>query len=238
MSSRFVVLLLCTGLFGYVASAAPRPERFHISGTITQSGKALPGMSVTFDGRSSEIVKVDDAGFYEADLPVGVWSMTIVYSPMDAVTYRRPPFRVTAPTTLAFDISLPVAMLCSISIIEPIGHPVTADERARIEMRSCRGEEFFPVPSADGVPFEVHIWGLNNLGPCGRGKQSACGREYATYNLFSVQADKVAYDPRSGILEASGDVVIDKDSGDSHVGPTTLRRITFKIENGRVLPLQ
>jgi hypothetical protein len=78
----------------------------------------------------------------------------------------------------------------------------------------CAGEKLALLPSADGVPFELVIGGLNHE-KCAylHGDQTACSREFATYNLTTITAGKIVFQPHPGggrILEASGNVV-DKD---------------------------
>jgi hypothetical protein len=140
--------------------------------------------------------------------------------------YRRPPFRITAPTSLVFDISLPRGIFCTLLVVE--GHdggPPTQDQQDHANAW-CAGEEFFSVPS-DSVPFEVHVWGGSSFASCelvqlalGTPDNSvACKRAFATYNTLSVQADEVAYHPDQGILEAHGNVVTQDESGE-HKAPS------------------
>jgi hypothetical protein len=97
----------------------------------------------------------------------------------------------------------------------------------------CAGEKLVLLPSADGVPFELVIGGLNHE-KCTylHGDQTACSREFATYNLMTITAlfdrshrrvaqeteGKIVFQPYpSGgrIFEASGNVV-DKDEHGGH----------------------
>ena len=68
---RFAVLLLWPPLFGQSAPRATQPTTFHISGTIT-GGHSL---TVVFEGASSKTVMANEAGVYETNLPLGVWTM-------------------------------------------------------------------------------------------------------------------------------------------------------------------
>jgi hypothetical protein len=95
--------------------------------------------------------------------------------------------------------------------------------------------KFFPVPSDDGVPFEVLVGGLDhNLCLRAGRNRAACEREFATYNLLSVQADKIACLPHPGglTLEATGDVVVKQENGE-------YRRDSAKffIGDGRAVPV-
>ncbi len=58
-------------------------------------------------------------------------------------------------------------------------------------------------------------------------------REFATYNLLSLEADNILYHPGEKILEASGDVLIDDESGEHKAHSTTLH-----IQDGRAIPIQ
>jgi hypothetical protein len=154
------VLLLCPPLFGQSAPPATQLTTFHISGAITGFGN-VHAFAVAFEGASSKTVITNETGVYEADLPLGLWTMTVGnYGPdgkINTIYYRRPPFRVAAPTSLVFDISLPRAVGCGgMMLIGPNGGPPTQEQRDGLKAW-CAGEEFFPVPSAS-VPFEIHIW--------------------------------------------------------------------------------
>ncbi len=242
MPSRLAVLLLCTsGLLGQSAPSTTRFATFHIEGRITRSGDTFPVLWVTFEGKSSRTVTTNDAGVYEADLPLGLWTMIVQsYSPTDAQkykltsgktydvsVYRRPPFHVDAPINLVMDISLPVGSLC--------GNMSTTPEGLAHLSALCAGEEFFPAPSADGVPFEVHLWGGSyGLVSCtGADNVEGCKREFATYNLLSVAADKIVYHPPERILGASGNVVVGDESGEHRADS-----IAFKIQDGLAIPVQ
>ena len=96
----------------------------------------------------------------------------------------------------------------------------------------CAGEDFIPVPST-GVPFELHIWGGSHAFACLTWPEDkvSCKREFATYNVLSIVADKVEYHPTERILEASGDVVISDESGEHRAGS-----VIFHLQNGRAIP--
>jgi hypothetical protein len=95
----------------------------------------------------------------------------------------------------------------------------------------CAGEEFFPVKS-DSVPFEVHVWGGSKFLSCSLlGDNGAtCKRAFATYNILSVQADDIAYDPGECILEAHGNVVTQDESGEHKA-----LSMTFYIHDGQAI---
>lgn len=232
---RFAVLLLWLPLFGQPAPPATQPTTFHISGTIT-GGHSL---AVVFDGASSKTVMTNEAGVYEANLPLGVWTMTVFAHGPDGkiftntIYYRRPPFRVTAPTSLVFDISLPRGMFCTLMVGGQDGGPPTQEEQDHVKAW-CAGEEFFSVPS-DGVPFEVHVWGGSKFAACSLvdDRGGGCKRAFATYNTLLVQADDISYDPGGSILEAHGNVVTQDESGERKA-PS----MTFYIHDGKAILIQ
>ncbi len=228
----FAVLLLCSPLFGQSALPASPPTTFHISGTII-GGYSL---AVIFDGPSSKTVMTNEAGVYEANLPLGLWTMTVVAHGPDGkiftndVRYRRPPFRVTEPINFAFDISLPQSILCTLIVLGADGGPATQEEQDHAHAW-CAGEEFFPVPS-DGVPFEVHVWGGSKFAACSvvSNHSLGCRRAFATYNTLSVQADDITYDPYRTILEAHGNVVAQDESGERKASA-----MTFYVHDGKAI---
>jgi hypothetical protein len=230
---RFGVLLLCSPLFGQSALPPTQPTTFQIRGTIT-SGHSF---AVVFEGASSKTVMTNEAGAYEAKLPLGLWTMTVVAHGPDGkiftnmVFFRRPPFRVTVPTSLVFDISLPQGMFCTVVVVGADGGPATQEERDRVKAW-CAGEEFFSVPSAS-VPFEVHLWGGRNFAGCDQpgGEQTpACRRAFATYNTLSVQADDITYDPSESILEAHGNVETQDESGEHKA-----QSMIFYVHDGQAI---
>ena len=207
---RFALLLFWPQLFGQSAPPATKPTTFHITGAITGFASEH-SFAVVFDGVSSKTAITNEAGVYEANLPLGLWTMTVgAYGPdgkifTNMVRYRRPPFRVTAPTNMVFDIFLPQGTLCDIHVRGRDGGPPTQEDIDHVKA-FCAGEEFFSVP-ADGVPFEVHIWGGREFGACSlvSNNSSVCKHTFATYNTLSVQADRVVFTPfpDGGILEAT-----------------------------------
>jgi hypothetical protein len=191
---------------------------------------------VVFKGASSKTVMTDEAGVYEANLPLGLWTMTVVaHGPegkifTNTTYYRRPPFRVTAPTSMVFDISLPQGTLCTIIVSGRDGGPPTQEEKDHVKAW-CAGEEFFSVPS-DSVPFEVHLWGGTKFAACSwvNDHGGVCKRAFATYNALSVQAEDITYDPGESMLEAHGNVVTQDESGE-HKAPS----MTFYVHDGQAI---
>jgi hypothetical protein len=72
----FAGLFLSHMLFGQSAPPATQPTMFHIAGKITISNN-FSAFAVTFKGESSKTVEANEAGVYKADLPLGLWTMTV-----------------------------------------------------------------------------------------------------------------------------------------------------------------
>jgi hypothetical protein len=221
------VLVFCTALYGQSAHAT-RQKTFHVSGTITRSGHPSRGY-VTFEGAST-ISVTSGVGHYDADLPLGTWTATVTI-PHEGATedfrLSRPRlFRVTEPSNIVLDLFVRPGVMCDLH-----GEDLTPEQWDHAHAM-CDGMQFFGVPSSDGAPFEVLVGGLDHRLCSPKGVTDAvCNREFATYNLLSVQADKIVYHSRERLLEASGNVVI-KD------GQLEYRRdsIRFLIGDGQAVP--
>jgi len=204
---------------------------------MIQCGKAVPGFWVTFEGKSSRTVKVNARGVYEADLPTGLWTATATTSPAGMTEGDRGMshprrFRVTGSPSALLNVYLPPPVMCDLMIPTPGGRPATPEELAARDT-ACFGEKFFPVPSADGIPFEVHLGGLDSRELCSINGVNKAAREFATYNLLSVQADEVVYHPDGRTLEANGGVVIEDESGRHKA-----HSVTFHLLDGLAIPIQ
>lgn len=236
--TMLVALLACVVLFGQSASPITQLQTFHIRGTIRAfNDSAVRGAEVTFESQKiSTTVSSDTSGFYEANLPVGLYTMTAKPAERSLQRYRRPLFRAASPTSLTFNITLdPAGPFCDIK--KPVlGQPLPADDGVRI----CGGGDSFPVPSQDKVPFDLFIQyetrrptdrGYTyNTGAHLPGSQSAV---FVAYNLFTLQTDHVVFDVQGRTLEATGNVVVSNADG------TTRRAesLSFKVENGEATPM-
>ena len=222
--SRVSTLFFYVTVFGQSPTNTPPASQVHISGNAIQCGKTIPGtLWVKFDGNpplEGRRVKTDESGRYETDLPFGVWTMTTVAFPSDKTTFSRPrPFQVSASGRLEFNIYLRPPVACDVR--------GTPEGTAKV----CWAEEFFRVPSADGVPYEVDLFNLHQYWtPCPTAERH---REFATYNLLSIEADNVAYHPAETTLEASGDVLIQDESGEHKADS-----VTFKVVDGHATPMK
>jgi hypothetical protein len=150
-------------LFSQSPTATP-DSAVHISGSISQCGKIVPGVFVRFfEGNAQHAVKANDAGVYEVDLPFGIWTATTGSPPSSPTASavakqslsRSRHFALSAPGRLFLDLQLRPPVICDVAT-SPGG------ESGRDAV--CWGEEFFPVPSSDGVPLEVDLFGLVTSG--------------------------------------------------------------------------
>jgi hypothetical protein len=188
--SYLVVAFSGAILLAQSATTATLPAQVHISGAVRQCGKpvgAREGWWVIFEGTSplsQKTVKANGSGVYETDLPFGVWTMTLRAFPDDTTSFARPRhFQVNASGRLVLDIYIRPPIACSVR--------GTPEQTAA----ACWGEEFYEAPSAAGVTLEVDLFGRPNQywTPCSMVEGKGRHREFATYNLLSIEGDKVAY---------------------------------------------
>jgi hypothetical protein len=129
-------------------------KRFHVRGKIVDShDSAIAGAEVKFEGsNTTEAVSSDSRGFYHAELPVGLYSMTVAKGSSGyGKYYRRPLFRVSSPKTIVLNVTLyPPLPICDPAILierRPDGttrsETVVAPDNLRDE---CGGWDRFPVP--------------------------------------------------------------------------------------------
>jgi hypothetical protein len=220
-------------------AAIPAAETFHVRGTITDETTAvIPRAKVTFQSKQiSKTVTTNERGAYETDLPFGNYTMTAEGSGFRP--YRRPLFRVTSPETITFDFTLPVQGTCDLTVVRTDGGTVTPEDSKAAEKEFCLREDFFSIPSSDGVAFQVWIRYV---------KHNESGDTYVytgektpnddpvfvAYNLLSLRADKVIYDSKSKTIRATGNIVVTNESG---LIPRA-DSVAFKIENGRGIPIE
>jgi hypothetical protein len=235
------VLLLCGTLFGQSAGPPTQLHTFHVRGTIKDPlAGVIPGVKVTFQSELlTTSVTTNNVGVYEADLPLGDYTMT-AQGPPGFRFYRRPLFRVALQATVVLNATLFVGDPCGDRIIlNGSGGPPT-DEQLRAADETCRREELIPIPSRDGLPFKLSVrYGSRTTVGSTYSYMGEKTLEYeapvfAVYNLFSLQADKVTYDVETRTIEASGNVVAVNALGTSQRVDSTV----FKIENGQVAPLR
>ena len=243
-----VALLHCTGLFGQSAPRPAQPATFHVQGTIRSPWHSVPPalappteVTVTFKSNQvSSIVTVDSKGFYQVDLPVGLYTMTAEAQKMGPqhlsvlTKYVRPLFRVTLPTTIIVNGNLYTErMTCDIVVRD-------LDQEMEMGKDACGGEDFFPAPSRDGAPFQLYVrYPQRQHTEQGYVYNSDSISQpdvpvFVAYNLFTLEANRVTYDAKHRTIEANGDVVVTNESGVAeHVAS-----IAIKIENGHAIRLQ
>jgi len=223
-------------LFGQSVGTTAQPPTFRIGGAITSSsGYLVDGAKITFQRPDfSKTVVTNNKGVYDVDLPLGDYIMTIK-SPVFRACHR-PLFRVSSPVRITFDFALHPARIFTDQPLNP-SDPQTR-ETAAYDISSY-GEEFLPVPSDDGVPFELYVHYVNRGQTdqtymyAGDNSPPYKNPVFVAYNLFSLQADKVKYDAHSRTLEASGNVVVMNESGVTQRAES----IMLKIANGQAVPL-
>lgn len=131
-------------------------------------------------------------------------------------------FRVTAPGELILNLNLRPPVMCDLVGASP-------EEKEKV----CWAEEVFQVPSADGVLYEVGLFNLHQYSQaCSTVQTNGRHREFATYNLLSIEADSVAYHPHEQTLEASGNVLMEDEGGEHK--PNSVR---LRVQEGHVSAL-
>jgi hypothetical protein len=231
-----VIPLVGGAVLGQSSGPTPQPQTFHVKGRIkSSSGYDVDGARISFEGEKTRVVPSDKRGFYEADLPLGDYAMTVT-SPV-FMACHRPLFRVASPMRLTFDFVLHPIGLATDVPLNPTDPAVRASVLYDI---SPYGEEFFPVPSGDGVQFQLYIRystqtrGTDNNTYAGDSYPPYQNRVFVAYNLFSMWADKVMYNERSRTIEAHDNVCVAEKSGALHCDYSA----TFKIEDGQVTKLK
>jgi hypothetical protein len=226
-----LILLLCESLFGQAPRPAVPTPTFHIKGTITDpTGAVMPKARIRFQSKQLDgAMPANDTGIYETELPLGDYTMS-VQSP-GFRPYRRPLFRVTAPASLTFDVTLAVASTCDLVVV-----PSTPENRAAAEKEFCLHEDFLPLPSKDGVEYQLYIRYVKHTAVGDKNNYS--GEKYPSedpvfvaYNLFSLQADRVTYDSTTRIIEASGNVLVMNESS----APQRADYVVLKMEDGQAV---
>jgi|SRR5690242_19139653 len=246
------VLLACAVVCGQTALPSNRVQTFHVHGTVRDAykGAPLPGVKVTFRSEGiGRTVNTNQRGMYEVDLPVGVYSMTARPQDLKLPEYERPLFRVASSTSITLDISFDdeVQDNCDIGVRAGNQYPKAEDF-----VNACGGSVSFPVPSEDGVRFQLFIrfgrrestrngyvysaaWNLTgDSSHIGGSNAPDLGTQvFVAYNLFTLRADHVTYDAKTRRLEATGRVVVAQIDGRTQHAES----MAFTIEDGRALRL-
>jgi hypothetical protein len=238
-------------LFGQ--SALPQKEiaTVHVQGLIRGPlpGSVVPGAEINFESvEFHKNISANAKGFYEADLPLGRYRMS-VEGPRSGLggrviflKYVRPLFRITSPTNIVLNASLyPARVSCDVALTPPeSGADSSVATRVDIAKMVCGGLDSFDAPANDGTPFQLYI-------QYPRSQPNANGYVYSSdrvttntrtpvlvaYNLFYLEANTVVYDVKTQTIEATGSVVTADGSGTTRHADS----IRFKIENGEAFPL-
>ena len=129
LSMRRVHILL---LLSFAAAQGQSLPTFHISGTILSCGKRYHYARVGLESdtkKSSVFVKVNKAGVYEADIPLGVYSV----SAFEMSHPRR--IRVMSPTSVVVNIYLPTPVGCDLVIVPRPGESPTPEQQEAERIR-------------------------------------------------------------------------------------------------------
>ena len=227
--------LSCPCLFIQSAASVTQLQSFNVHGTVRlYPNEAISGAKVIFKGeRISKTVYTDEKGSYEANLPVGFYTMLVNPLVEGLRTYQRPLFRIAASTNITWDVSILPGIPCDLAW--PDGHVTTNDEAGDF----CGGWEFFPVSSQDGIPFQLLInyparqRTDHETVYISRSLQNIKDPVFVAYNLFTLEADRVTYDEKTRTLEAMGNVGTFNEKGEKQ----TADSMTFKIDNGEATRL-
>jgi hypothetical protein len=233
-----VAFLACVTLFGQSLAPVTEIQTIQVRGTIRAfNNSVVRGAEVTFQSQKiSMTVSSNSSGFYEANLPFGLYTMTAKPVERYLQRYRRPLFRASSPTSLTFNITLdPIGPFCD--VVKPVpGQPAPADDDVRI----CGGGDSFSVPSLDNVPFDLFIQ-YETRRPTNQGYTYNTGEHlpvsqravFVAYNLFTLQADHVVYNLQGRTLEATGNVVVSNADGSTKRADS----MNFRIEDGAATEL-
>lgn len=237
ITTRLIVLLCCCAVLGAAKSAA-QSQTFHVQGTITDLNEGvIPGAKVSFHSNQlTKEVSANAKGFYEADLDLGVYTMTVQNQGFHL--FRRPPFRVTSPTRITFDATLLLAGSCDVVVSNNSGAAPTPEELEQAARMFCSREEFLPAALEDGAPFQVYVRYGNRT--AANGTYTYTTQKYpgypvfVAYNLFSLLADNVVYDAAHRTLEASGHVIVIGETAETQRADS----MSFKVANGQAVRLR
>jgi hypothetical protein len=226
---RTILLALLSTALSAQSLGAGQSRTFRVQGTIKDpNGAVIRGVQIMFESApATNTSETNDSGRYQLDLPFGVYTMQ-AHSKGFRV-YDRPPFCVTSPTRITFDITLPVGKYVDGVIISMSGEPALRDYYA---------EESFSLPSRDCRQLSLLFRYVKRT--ANNGVYSYAGEKdpyddpvFVAYNLFSLQADRVVYNPKRQTVEASGNVIVIKESGATEHADS----ITLKVDNGQAIPL-
>jgi hypothetical protein len=202
-------------------------QTFHVQGIVGDSnGARILHTEVHFVGdNGDQTVPTDNQGFYQTDLPIGIYTMTAAFP---TSRYRVNPFtkyvrffRVSSPATVTLNGFLFPYSDCD---------GVWSDEEGWKDV--CGGADSFPFPSNDAVPLRLDIRYLTRE----RGEKLFHYSSFmkypvvVAYNLFALRADSVDYDQIDKTIKGYGHVVIEDQSGQ-----TSATSAAFKFDDGKAV---
>jgi hypothetical protein len=236
---RALALAFAIVLTGIASGQSDKPVAphvtFHVEGTIDSPANAvIPHVEVHFVGDNADrTVIVDDKGFYQADLPIGTYTMTATFPPsgpnhISLLTEYVRFFRVQSPRTVTLNGTLYGIYFC-----DGVWGGKDAEE---VYKDDCGGEDSFPLPLRDGVPLRLEI----NYVRRERGEKLVSYSSTSivqrpvlvAYNLFALQADSVDYNATDGTIRAYGHVTFEGPSGHANAGSAG-----FKVNDGKATRL-
>jgi len=224
-------LVLCGIAFEQSDNRVASRQTFHVLGTIDDTINAvIPHVEVHFVGdNGDQTVAADEKGFYQTDLPVGVYTMTAAFPPsgpnhVSLFTKYIRFFRVPSPMTITLNGSLYPTYSCD--------GAWGGRDAEELYKDSCGGEDSFPLPSKDAVPLRLDIRYVRRA----RGEKLVSYSSttvvkrpvLVAYNLFALQADSVDYSRTDGTVRAYRHVIIEDQSGQ-----TSASSAAFKFDDGK-----
>jgi Carboxypeptidase regulatory-like domain len=242
---RLVKLVLAIPALCLVSYAQPIPSLsqkiFRVRGEVGDTySSAIAGAQVKFEGSNrTETVTSDRRGFYRAELPVGLYTMTVEKgSPGSGKYYRRPLFEVLSPKTILLDATLyPSLPSCDPGVVferRPDGTTKSEIRAAPDTLRDvCGGWDRYPLPSKEGVPFELLV---RYSGRVRRGGERIYNGGFRNpvliaFNLFTLTADQVTYDLDKRIVLAVGNVTTTNGSaGSAHANSMKLKIANHSVQ--------
>lgn len=225
------LLLTCVVFFTQTAKPVNTPPTFHVQGTVRSALSAndyVHWAEVRFEGEGlKRTVTTDERGFYEADLPLGAYAMAVEPVGQRLQSYQRPPFRVSSPMSVTFNVTLDLTIYCDALMPSSVSLPA--------DFSPCQELHVFPAPSADGTPFQIYIRCLAQW-KTDRGYRYGADHNpvFVLYNLFTLRAEHVVYDTQNRTIEATGNVVEQNVDGSIRHADA----MTFRFENGQATPVQ
>lgn len=233
----FAPLLMSAAIFAQ-SGGTKAAVTFHLQGSVKYLGEDIPAAQahLTFHNGKNEYTVISDSnGHYEADLPVGIYTLKATLLARSVTEeFDRPLFQVLAPSSLTLDIKLDPHEDCDY-VLPPPGKPPPPEDK---DSWICNGaQDSFPV-SAGNVPFKIFIRYRSRKQDAGAfvyytGKHPADFNPpvEVSYNLFTLYADTVTYRLQGRTIEASGNVVANWANGVTKRAET----MHIKINNGQAL---